>query len=105
MTEESIAERVRQLGIDAVAAQFFDVSGSNDNKRFWIVEAITWGEGLDDDTHLKLVLATLQHARDEKDLWLLGDGAIEEGLRPRPAWMLGSWQSSIGISACSGSGG
>lgn len=43
------------------------------------------GTGLDDDTHLAVVLAAVEAAGDDPDgLWRIGEQPIEEGLLPRP---------------------
>jgi hypothetical protein len=56
----------------------------DDPEGWWVINSVWLGEDLDDDTHLALVLGALDAAKSDADLWLIGDGPVEEGLAPRP---------------------
>jgi hypothetical protein len=80
---EPLADRVRRAGIEAVAAQYFEASRSQDKEMSWIVDALWDDRELDDETHFRLVLTLLEHAETDRDYWLIGDGPVETGLWPR----------------------
>lgn len=78
-----IAERVRRVGSEEVGRRYLSVGPENDDY-WWIIEAVHFGLGLDDDTHLATVLGALEAAgQDEEALWRIGDGPVEEGLLAR----------------------
>lgn len=85
MTDDptAVAEKIRAVGIEEVGRRYLTASANNDE--WWIIDAVWLGDGLDDDTHLAVVLAALKAAGDDEDaLWRVGDQPVEEGLFPRP---------------------
>ena len=80
----AVADKIRRVGIDEVGRRYLTASAKNKDG-WWIIEAVWLGDGLDDDTHLAVVLAALKAAGDDEDaLWRVGDQPVEEGLFPRP---------------------
>jgi hypothetical protein len=81
---EVIAERVRRVGVEEVGRRYLTADAASDDD-WWTFEAVWLGTGLDDDTHLAVVLAALEAAGDDPDaLWRIGEQPIEEGLFHRP---------------------
>jgi len=75
---------IRRVGIEEVGRRYLTAS-ANSKDEWWIIDAVWLGNGLDDDTHLVVVLAALKAAGDDEDaLWRVGDQPVEEGLFPRP---------------------
>jgi hypothetical protein len=72
---------------DHVGRQYFAALHSRDDALAWIVDAVWWGDDLDDETHWRLGLTALDEASTDAELWQLGDGPIEEGLAGRPGMM------------------
>ena len=80
----AVTEKIRAVGISEVGRRYLTASAKN-NDEWWIIDAVWLGDGLDDDTHLAVVLAALDAAGDNEDaLWMIGDQPVEEGLFPRP---------------------
>ncbi len=81
--EKEVAQRVRELGPEEVGRQYVAADAQNEDD-WWIFEAVWFGRGLDDDTHLAVVLGALNAAGEDEDaLWRIGDQPVEEGLLPR----------------------
>ncbi|MDQ3641539.1 MAG: hypothetical protein M3450_08780 [Actinomycetota bacterium] len=78
-----IAGKVREVGPEEVGRRYLSADAAKDDD-WWIFEAVWFGSGLDDDTHLAVVLGALDAASDNPDaLWRIGDQPEEEGLFPR----------------------
>jgi hypothetical protein len=78
-----VAERVGRVGPEEVGRRYLSVEPEDDDY-WWINEAVHFGLGLDDGTHLATVLGALLAAGEDEDaLWRIGDGPVEEGLLPR----------------------
>lgn len=64
--------------------RYLDAVRSKSTRDQDLIDAVRWGEGVGDDEHLRLVLEAMRSASTDDDLWLIGDGPVEEGLLPRP---------------------
>lgn len=71
-------DNAEQVGRGYLSAHREDPDG------WWVITSVWLGEGLDNDTHLALVLGALAAATTDEELWRIGDQPVEEGLAPRP---------------------
>ena len=76
-----MAALVREHGHEEVGRRYLRTDPSDS---WWVREAVWFGTGIDEETHLQLILAALDEAENDDEYWLIGDQPVEEGLVPRP---------------------
>jgi hypothetical protein len=59
VTGEEVAELVREHGPEEVGRRYLRTD-PNDADSWWVREAVWFGTGIDEETHLELILAALR---------------------------------------------
>jgi hypothetical protein len=83
VTGEQVAALVLQHGLEEVGRRYLRTD-PNDSGSWWVREAVWFGTGIDEETHLQLILAALDACENDGEYWRIGDQPVEEGLVARP---------------------